>query len=144
MSKNTKLAKTKLLLDISYDYFTIAICSHARDYQLCWNLNKSLDFDFVKNSNLLVIEKEEEYSFPMYSYFDEENEITYYIVANKSEGNVLVKKQKQVDYFLILEGAYDFVNIEEIVRKIQNCKQVLLAFECCNDDLNVIENLLFN
>ena len=53
------MAKTKLTLDIEYDYefILIGISCHSRDYKLCWAINKQQGFNFIKEAEIELTTK---------------------------------------------------------------------------------------
>ena len=46
--------KTKHVLEVPYelDYIVLGINSHAKEYKLCWNVNKTLQLDLEKKQTI--------------------------------------------------------------------------------------------
>ncbi len=133
----------KFVLDIEdvedYDFGLIGISCHSKDYRISRELNKSLRTDFARTSDY----KLDEQSFSFYQYFDEENHIDYYFIANRSKTGFLIPEQKTVDYFLIFKENYSEEQLKEFIWKINDISLVLTSFKIDPLQLKSKQNLLF-
>ena len=76
-------------------------------------------------------------TFSRYIADDEENEMSFDLISNKNENGPLIKEQKEVDYFLIVQGGKSAEQCKYIIERINNIQYVQLAFEL---DVNVSVN----
>lgn len=142
------MAKTKLTLDIEYDYefILIGISCHTRDYRLCWALNKEIGFDFVKDDDIELRTKKNQTvtSFSKFSYYDEDQRLKYILISNKGTNDYLVPEQKkQADYLLMIEGSMADAEQNEFIIRLKQIELIQLAFKIEVDSLKSKQNLLF-
>lgn len=133
------MSKFVLEIEEDYDFGLIGISCHSRDYRICRALNKTLVADFARVEDY-VIDKQ---CFSFYQYFDEENHIDYYFIANRSAEGFLIPEQKTVDYFLMLKGNYSDEQLKEFIWKINDISLVLTSFKIDPHLLKSKQNLLF-
>jgi len=137
--------KFKLEIEYDYDFVLIGICSHEKDYRICWALNNKLGFDLKKTEELEIKEKKlaEPSLFSMYAYENAEQYTAYYVIANRSQNGLLVPEQKQVDYFLVVKGTMTDEQVDELVKQLRETSLVLTAYEIDPNQLKSKQNLLF-
>lgn len=140
------MAKKKLVLDFDFDFIVFAISCHAKDYRLCWNLNKVLGIELSKKDDyqldLKQSKKNSTHSF--YSYNDETNRLKYSLVSNRSDIGFLIEEHKETDYFFIIEGFYDLLDLTEMLHKIKSIDIVLTSFKIDPYKLKSKQNLIFS
>ena len=137
--------KFKLEIEYDYDFVLIGICSHEKDYRVCWALNNKLGFDLRKTEELEIKEKKlaEPSLFSMYVYENPEQYMEYYVIANRSVNGMLVPEQKQADYFLLVKGTVTDEQVENLVGQLREVSIVLTAYEIDPSQLRSKQNLLF-
>jgi hypothetical protein len=136
---------TKLLLNIEeeYDFYLIGISCHAKDYRLCWEMNRLLNIDLARTEDLDLNLKTSIGKFSFYEFIDEENYSEYYLIANRSTKGFLIPEQKNTDFLFMIKGAaYDSV-IDEISEKISSSEIVLTSYNIDVNSLKSKQNLLF-
>tara|TARA_R110001592_G_scaffold140938_1_gene362101 strand:- start:7513 stop:7926 length:414 start_codon:yes stop_codon:yes gene_type:complete len=136
---------TKLLLNIEeeYDFFLIGISCHAKDYRLCWEMNRLLNIDLARTEDLDINLKTSIGKFSFYEFIDEENYSEYFLISNRSAKGFLIPEQKNTDFLFMIKGAaYDSL-IEEISEKIGASEIVLTSYNIDVDSLKSKQNLLF-
>ena len=102
----------------------IGISCHERDYRLCWRLNKAFELDLERcESKELGPDVHSAYSF-----FKEDDQIIYNLIANRNEAGWLVPEHKQVDYFLTMEDPHQ-KPVVEMLSDIRGLNNVLAAYE---------------
>ena len=86
------MSKHLLINDFDYDFNTIGISCHAKDYRLCWSINNGLGVSLKKDSEIeLTSRKGITTKHSCYHFFDEKSDKEYRLVSNKSQGSFLVK-----------------------------------------------------
>lgn len=132
----------KLKLDADYGFKLIGIVSSENDYTLIWTVNDSLKISLKKEEKLEIIDKKTNAAslFTRFSYSDENT--NYTLIGNKSENGYLIKEQKQIDYFLKIEGKIDFIS-PNISKSLKKSKVILATFDILPTDLKSKYNLLF-
>lgn len=136
------MVKFTLELEQDFDFYLLGIFCHVKDYRLSWFLNKALNIDLQKSSNLVLNIKKVEQEHSLQEYIDEEELKEYYLIANRSRDGWLLPEEK-CDYLLMLKGHYSANEIEETRKVVQSLKPVLTVSNIEVDNLKSKENLLF-
>ncbi|MEO8590324.1 MAG: IPExxxVDY family protein [Flavobacteriales bacterium] len=98
------MAKKKLMLVATPDVTVIGISSHVEDYRLCWAMNRSMDLTLTRRREDITMEEEgRTVHFSAFDQIDEQNIVRWSLVSNHCGKNLLLKEQKQADYFLVLD-----------------------------------------
>lgn len=98
------MAKKKLMLVATPDVTVIGISSHVEDYRLCWAMNRAMDLTLTRRrSDVTVDEGDRPLHFSAFDQTDEHDIVRWSLVSNHSGKDLLVKEQKQADYFLVLD-----------------------------------------
>jgi len=127
MKKNDK--KISFVYDLTDEYQIIGICSHLKEYKLCWHLNK------VLNSNLSKLEdfsfssrnvSSENYSF--FYYNDKNNRNNIFLLSNKNDNMTLLEKIPEADFLLIIKGVFSDKRIEDIITALKKTSNILTVF----------------
>lgn len=136
------MSKIILSLEEDYDFALLGISCHTKDYRLCWELNKVLNFDLVRAADLeinkTIINK---YSF--YEFIDEEHYLDYYLISNRSNTGYLIPEHKKVDFFFMIKGNISDFLIDDILSKVNAVSLVLTSFIIDPNQLKSKQNLLF-
>lgn len=153
------MAKTKLLLEYDYDFLLIGIIARVPDYKLVWSLNKSLEIELSKENDMelpsfvkeqsagLTLGFEDSPEKPQFSFYRFDNEdahLFYTLISNRSKTSLLIKEEQSVDFFLIIGGMYDEIDVDQLLDKIRGDKMVMTAFEIDPNTLKSKQNLLFD
>ncbi len=137
------MSKFTLNIEEDYDFSLIGISCHAKDYRLCYELNKILEIDLVRGEDLDIDSKNSKANYALYDYVDEENFIDYYLISNRSNKGFLIPEHKSTDFFLLLKGASNDDIIETIINKIGEIQLVLTSFQIDVTKLKSKQNLIF-
>lgn len=133
------LKKHKLDIAIEEDFCLLGIVSDEPDYKLCWMINQVLNQAFEKLDDLKLFHKklQEEQSFSIFAYQDEDALVTYRIIKNRSEPGYFLDELKNLDYLVHIQG-------EIITEKINVFMQAVGAFStvrmCVPVDLKMIRS----
>ena len=114
----------KLNEDFELDFLILGINSHIKLYKLCWEINKELHTNFIKNKNHIINNNQE---FERFSYTDKNSETRYNILSNISTTGYLESKNKSVNYFMIVQG--EVYNTQKIIERLNQIEDILLVFE---------------
>jgi hypothetical protein len=139
------LTKNILTWEPEYDFEVISIVSPLKNYRLCWLLNNALNFDFSLYQELEVQwpRKKKTGYFSMYHYYDDIDKMNYYLIANKSDGLLLLGELKNVDYLLKLQGFLASELKADILEAIKKISLVDAVFNTQLSELKNKELLLF-
>lgn len=120
----------KLAVDFESDFTLIGIASHENDYRLGWAINKFLEIDLKKGQDLILNHPKHKIDihYSMYHYKDEDNDIDYHLISNKSEKGFLIPEMKNIDFILRISGFPDTSFINELLIRLKKIDLVITAF----------------
>jgi hypothetical protein len=121
--------KMKLTSGSSYDYTTIGIACHMKDYRFAFYVNAQLGFRFKRMDDLVSGDEKESHTYSFYIYTNPEDRRDYYLVSNYHEEGRLIPSEKGADFFLIVNDVLPANLKKEIISKIQKVPQALAAYE---------------
>ncbi len=137
------MSKLTFSLENEYDFELIGISCHSKDYRICWSLNNALKTNFKRIEDYEIQKKNEIINFPFFEYIDEDNNIEYFVIANKSSEGYLVSEKQSIDYFLVLKGSVSDKLVENLAKKVKEIDVVILAHRIDVNELKSKQNLLF-
>jgi hypothetical protein len=115
----------KLQLEVEEDlsFLLFGLVSNHKASKLLFFLNQvdSLNFERVADLDLPDYNPKSEICFSKFAYFDEENHLDFYLLANKEFGLCLFNDLKQFDYLLIVRGGIEFFDEKMFTR---SCMQL--------------------
>ena len=129
----------KLDEDFELDFLILGINSHIKLYKLCWEINKELHTNFIKNKNHITNNNQE---FERFSYTDKNSETRYNILSNISTTGYLESKNKSVNYFMIVQG--EVYNTQKIIERLNQIEDILLVFELNLSKIKTITPFIIN
>jgi hypothetical protein len=147
--------------DFSDDNYTlIGIHSTLEPYKLAYVLNQKLETTFVKAKNSLDFEnKNNNASFPVYEFLNSKFNHSWFLISNQFTNSIegvstglfhtneitmyLIPEKKKVDYFLKLEGDFDYEYIVKVVDQINQINQVITSYTIDPNILKSKEFLIF-
>jgi hypothetical protein len=146
------------------NYTLIAIHCSTEDYRLAYLLNTNLNLKLSRKQEDLDYNYMEA-SFSIYEWGDEENFVTWNLVANTSKKEVeqmasagslfsdqkgkrtiskyLIPEQKRVDYFVKISSENYLKSSKIIVSKINAIAEVITAYTVNPNQLKSKNNLIF-
>ena len=121
--------KVKLSSGGSYDYTTIGIACHMKDYRFTFFLNDQLGFHFKRMADFISGEEKDARTYSFYIYINPEDRRNFYLVSNYHEDGRLIPSEKGADFFLIINDVLPAGQKKQFISKIQKIPQVLAAYE---------------
>lgn len=141
------------------EYELIAIHTTIEVTKLAFLLNKNLQTRFHFLDSIDKTEKKEKGSFERYFFNDEENDVLWNLLENKSvikgENNStslfdqfgqtmsLIPEFKSADYILKIETEDSVLDINEIVTTISNINTISLSYVMDKNKIKTKSNLIF-
>lgn len=137
--------KTTLKFEIDLDFVLVAITTQLKDYMFCFKINKQLDTNFSKITDLELIfnTDEDPFYFSRYFYLMPGTEAELYILANKGTEGFLVPEMKTVDFFLLVQNYIHEDDLKALIGGLNRIPEVLVAVEVDPKKLKSKENLIF-
>ncbi len=117
--------KTKFVVEPFDDIRIIGINTGMFDYQLAWNLNRSMKLNLVKYKD---ITSDGENFFSFYLYDAGENSNTFNLVALSNENTKWVSFSPQTDYLLIIRNYIKDSDFQSLLTNIKAIPKVVYAY----------------
>jgi hypothetical protein len=134
-----------LKFEIGLDFVLIAVTSPVKVYRICYLINKSLKFNFIKINDLVIdVQKNNSpAAFPLYNYYWEAAETDLYFIANKCPEGCLIPEMRNTDYFLLIRNHFSAMDTKALVSSLNNIPEILSAVKIDPKRIKSRENLLF-
>ncbi len=125
-----------------FDFGLLAISTHIKDYRICWEINNFLSLDLQRSDDLELKTSSGITSFSFFSFYNEETNISFYLLGNRSTGGLLIPEKKQADFFLIIKDATEDYHNEKLI-ELKKLPNVLAVYSLNPLELKSKNNLLF-
>lgn len=139
------MSRLNLISPFDYSISLIAIVSQSKGYNLAWNINKALGFEFEKT--------EEDWKignavgnvrfFPSYIYVNEITETEHRLIKNLSAEGYLIPERKESDYFWLLNKKLQVQDEQWIISELNKLSVITKAYPLELKSLKSKENLMF-
>ncbi|RFZ81873.1 IPExxxVDY family protein [Mucilaginibacter terrenus] len=139
------MSRKNLKFEIDFDFVLIALTTSLKDYRICYLINKSLNFNFVKveDLELEIGANQSPVLFSNYLYSWENTETDFIFIANKGYEGYLVPEMREADYFMIIKNYIDESDLETIISSLNKIPEVVAAVKIDPKKVKSRENLLF-
>jgi len=145
-------------------YHLLAIHSVLTDYRLAFFLNKHLNIELKRAFEDLDISRQDGF-YSFFHYEDEDNLLNWNLISNSSYTNVkneikesllfkntqvelkkfkLMNELSQVDFFLKIEYHTDHININQIIKSINEIPNIISVYSLNLNNIKNKENLNFS
>lgn len=136
------MAKLKLDMEPDPDVTVIGISSHVNDYRLCWSINRSTGLELTRRrSDITDLAHGVMASFSVYDHVDERTQARCTLVNNHSGDGILLKEQRQADYFLVVDNEFA-ERAPDLFDRVRTAEFVLTAFQLPYEQLRAGHKLL--
>ena len=131
--------KKKIVVEPFDDIKIIGICTHLEDYKLAWHINKLLNINLVKYSDIV---NEDGLEFSFYLYDGGENCNTFNLVEIVNSEGRWVNFSPATDYLIVIRNFINDENLAKILEKIKRIESVHFAYLIDLDMNSKIDTLL--
>src|ERR1700712_2758414 len=141
-----KLSMDDLAGEFFEDTRLLGVVAPLKDYQLCWQLNNFLRFDFRINNEIEIqlSKKQRRYFFEVYQYPEPNSSLVHYLYNNQFDGEYLLQEFRHLDFLWLLKG--DFVEdaiLNDLINSIRTISGVQLVTELTNEKIINKGHLIF-
>lgn len=98
------MAKFKLEIEDDYGFEVFAISSHVNNYRLAWGLNKYLNWNLIRKSDVVIKSGSAQSEFSLFEFDYEEESMFISLLNNASDSGFLLPEYQQFDFILKIEG----------------------------------------
>ena len=141
-----RLNLDELAQDFFDDAYLLGIVAPIKHYQLCWQLNHQLRFDFRLNNEIEIqlSKKGRQYFFAVYEYKEPNGSSAHYLYNNQFDGEFLLPEFKHLDYIWMIKGDTNVKQaIPEFSNLLRSINAVQLVTEVSSDKIRNKANLIF-
>jgi hypothetical protein len=141
-----KLNVDELANDFFDDAVLIGIVAPIKDYQLCWQLNHQLRFNFRLNNEIEIqlSKKGRQYFFAVYEYKEPNGSKCHYLYNNQFDGEYLLPEFKHLDYLWMIKGDENAKNTSNAMSTLlRSIAGVQLVTELSADKIRNKAHLIF-
>jgi hypothetical protein len=136
MRSAQKITRVQLEVSQSTDPSLIGIVSPEPDYKVSLAINRKLRIALKSGIPVTAETGNSEHSFSRFSFTPVIGSISYELFSNRSSGEVLLKKLRNVDYILSIHGSGSIDFIETIAGKIRKIELVTAVFVLDSNTVN--------
>jgi hypothetical protein len=124
----------------------LGIVAPVKGYQLVWQLNNRLRFDFRSNNELEIqlTKKQRKYFFGIYEYREPGNALQHFLYNNQFDGEYLLPEFRHLDFLWLQKG--DTVPDEKLahlLNSVRGVPGVQLVMELAQDKIRNKGHLIF-
>jgi len=141
-----KLNLDELANDFFDDALVLGIVAPIKDYQLCWQLNQQLRFNFRLNNDIEIqlSKKGRQYFFAVYEYKEPNGSNCHYLYNNQFDGEYLLPEFKHLDYLWMIKGDDQTrIALPEFSNLLRAINGVQLVTEVTPDKIRNKAHLIF-
>ncbi|PSL49038.1 hypothetical protein CLV51_101368 [Chitinophaga niastensis] len=122
-----KLDQDQLVEDFFESTHLIGIASSARDYQLCWHINRHLHTNFRVNNTLEITltKKTRSFHFPVLEFHEPTNSVAHYFYNNHCQAEFLLPELKQIHFLWMIKG--DYYQPDDVKKLLEELRRVPLV-----------------
>jgi len=130
MKEKPRIRRVRLNNSNIHEWTLFGIVSSEPDYRLSLALNKKLDIS-LKSCNPLVIHDSHgiEMSFSKFSSSANPAEMNCDLVSNRSLESFLLRKMKNIDYFLIIHDSPEEKESSALLKKLRETEGITAAIK---------------
>lgn len=141
-----KIDNESIAREFFEDSVLLGIVAPVKDYQLCWQLNQILGFDFRINNDfeIQLTKKERKYFFSIYEYTVPASTLTHYLYNNQFDGEYLLPEFKHLDFLWLIKGeGLSAAEQTALIQSIKSLPGVQLVTEMTNEKIKNKQHLIF-
>lgn len=136
----------ELQISIPCDFDLLGIVSSAKEYKLAWSINQRLGLKLAKSEDL-VINFINDHNIIISNFTFKTSHCIFRLLKNSaisdSTSDFLLPELKNLDYFLLIKNESDTFELDSIVSRMYDVKDIQ-SFTTINvDNLENKENLIF-
>lgn len=138
MAKKLSVSKS-----VGTQHSIIGISCMSNDYRLLYFASKFLNFSFSKLIDLPLYGKKGKLGdFSFYHFSDEDNQLNYYLFANKNQGRIAIPAYKNFDYFLLIDDEINSPNQRDLLSRLRAIPILQAAMNIPTNSLKDLDILL--
>jgi hypothetical protein len=129
----------KLHTSEKFEGITIMFSCAEKDYRTAWALNKVLQFQLRQVDEIAAVQKGKDdlILFGCFEFEDEKKFRKWRLINNRVPSGILEPEYKNLDYLLIGFGDFDFLQTEEIIRRMRSVRFITAAYNVSSETIKL-------
>ena len=125
MSTGRKITRHTIGGEETPDFFFLGVVSSETDYRLSVMINRHLATDLRKNTDEITIRTDTgDQSFSRFTTVSHDLSL----ISNRSEGNLLLRKLKNIDFYILISGKADRQMAEKLAVALREIQEITAVF----------------
>lgn len=112
------MAKQKINTLPVFDFPLWGLVTAASPHKVCHHLNKNLQIELAWDKEILM--EHDNHYVNLYSYHSDIDFFTIELIQNKNTNAVFIPELKNIDYFLLIRGELEMIDINSFIRHVQS------------------------
>jgi hypothetical protein len=136
MKNQKKITRVQLKEEGNYIYILLGLVVTEPDYRLSLEINNKAGLS-LKSDKPVEFKDENEnlIKFSRYSDLRNPQEKTFILVSNKSDKNILIRKYKNIDYFLLVQSHELTGKPDMLIGNLRKIDKITGIFNISTDDI---------
>ncbi|MBN1251889.1 MAG: IPExxxVDY family protein [Bacteroidales bacterium] len=132
------MKKKIIKLSINRQFQLIGINSNLSSYKLSWLINSNISFKFTQSDDIIFENRKNNKKLYFSCYvFEDDDEVIYNLISNKTEDGVLLKSLKNIDFFLKIEPYISEYQINKLLNDLKKIENIITVLEINTDNLKL-------
>lgn len=129
----------KLHTSEKFEGITIMFSCAEKDYRTAWALNKVLQLQLRQVDEIAAMQKGKDdlILFGCFEFEDEKKFRKWRLINNRVPLGILEPEYKNLDYLLIGFGEFDFLQTEEIIRRMRSVRFITAAYNVSSETIKL-------
>ena len=136
------MKKKIIKLSVNRQFQLIGIVTNLSSYKLSWLINTNIGFKLTQHHDIIVESKNETQNFPSY-VFEDISGVTYNLISNKTDNCILIKKLKNIDFFIKIEPSLSDNKKNNLIEKLKNINNITSVLEIDTKNLSSPDYKIF-
>lgn len=137
------MSKHRLIVEEDYNFISLGLSCHQKDYRMAWFLNQLLKFDFKRSQVEIKDKSGTPHIYPLFGHSDPQHHLNYYLLNNLSSSIPLIKEYKQFNMFILVEGYIELFDQQSFIQKLQTLESIQFLTPVDNTPFNKLQFALF-
>jgi hypothetical protein len=138
MKSAQKVTRVKLNIEQNNDFVLLGLVSAEPDYKLSLSLNKKFGISLKNIPPLkLTAGTKSELAFSRFSNNNDNSDLIFSLISNRTGKNFLLNKLKNIDYLLQIQISENEIDLNNITSSLREIDTVTAVF---NIDINTIKD----
>lgn len=142
-SNAAAIKKFELDIEFDFDFLLFGIVSSEKPYRLAWQFNRLNPYQFERKDDYPIGLNGKTSEFPLYAFTHEENHTSYFLLANRDEGTLLIPELRNFDYLMLVKGALGFFDEHKLKQDVKAIPTVQLIYPVNLDEVKSKQNLMY-